>query len=286
MSRATGQGEGGRAGAPSPVIRLRGASIGYDDRAVVRDLDFELVSGEVVAVLGANGSGKSTLIKGVLGLARILSGSLELFGVPAKDFRDRARIGYVPQRHTLGATIPATAREIVSSGRLPRTKLLGRLGPADRQAVDRALDVVGLADRARSSVSELSGGQQRRVLIARALASEPDVLVMDEPTAGVDASSQHALATTLQRLVADDLTLVVVSHEIGPMAPLVTRAVVMHEGRARYDGSLVPSMLGASDGVLSSAHDNALHNTAHTHHGSDPQSGRVPGWVGDLRIGG
>lgn len=271
MSRA----EAG-AGQP-PVVRLSRASIGYGDRPVVHDLDFELSAGEVVAVLGANGSGKSTLVKGVLGLARILSGSVELFGVPAGDFKDRSRLGYVPQRHTAGGTVPATVREVVSSGRLPRTGPLGRLRAADREAVDRALDVVRLADRARSSVAELSGGQQRRVLIARALAAEPDVLVMDEPTAGVDASNQQTLALTLQRLVAERVTLLIVSHEIGPMVPLVTRAVVLHEGRARYDGPLLASMVGASDGLLD--------DTVHSHHASDPDHRSAPGWVGNVRFG-
>lgn len=274
----TGERNAGQGRSLAPVVRLRRAGIGYGERPVVRDLDFELVAGEVVAILGANGSGKSTVVRGILGLARVLSGSLELFGTPAESFRDRARIGYVPQRHTAGGPVPATVREVVSSGRLPRTRLLGRLTAGDRDAVQRALETVDLADRARSSVSELSGGQQRRVLIARALASEPDVLIMDEPTAGVDASHQQALAVTLRRMAQQRVTMIVVSHEIGPLVPLVTRAVVMHEGCARYDGPLLPAMVGASDGILGGA--------GHAHHSGDAQAGTVPGWAGDLRVGG
>lgn len=262
-------------GAP-PVARLTGAFIGYGGTPVVRGLDLELRTGEVLALLGANGSGKSTVVKGLLGLAQLQGGSVELFGVPVSRFRDRARIGYVPQRHTAGSPVPTTVREVVASGRLPRLGLAGRLRATDRDAVDRALETVGLGDRAGASVTELSGGQQRRVLIARALASDPDVLVMDEPTAGVDASHQRALAATLRTLVERAVTMLVVSHEIGPMVPIVTRAVVMAEGQARYDGPLLPQMIGASDGLLEHGH--------HAHHLDDDLAG--PGWVADPRFGG
>jgi len=265
-------------GVPSqvPVVRLRGASIGYDERPVVRGVDLDLAPGEVLALLGANGSGKSTLVKGILGLARVLSGSVELFGVPAHEFHDRFRIGYVPQRHTAGGTIPATVREVVSSGRLSRSRWWARPGAADREAVERALRVVGLEDRARSSLAELSGGQQRRVLIARALAGGPEVLVMDEPTAGVDASSRRALAATMRRLVDEDVTMLVVTHEVGPMAALITRSIVMHEGRVSYDGPLPTSALPTGDHVH---HDE-------NHHPDDSDGTALPmGWLGNLRIG-
>ncbi|MFP5346626.1 MAG: metal ABC transporter ATP-binding protein, partial [Actinomycetes bacterium] len=130
------------------VIRMRNAAIGYGGSPVVQDVDFELNSGEALAVLGANGSGKSTLVRGILGLAQLQAGSLELFGIPAERFRDRARIGYVPQRHTAGGTVPATVREVVSSGRLARAGLTGRLGRGDRAAVDEAIEQVGLGSRA------------------------------------------------------------------------------------------------------------------------------------------
>ncbi len=263
----------------TPVVRLRHASIGYGDLAVVRDLDFDLMPGEVVAVLGANGSGKSTLVRGILGLAQLQGGTLELFGIQANRFHDRARIGYVPQRHTAGSALPSTVREVVSSGRLPRLGWFHRLGATDRAAVERAVETVGLSDRMKTPVGELSGGQQRRVLIARALASEPDVLVMDEPTAGVDVSHQRSLAATLRRLADHRVTMLVVSHEIGPLVPMVTRAVVLQEGRKRYDGPLLSSMVGASDAVLEGAE--------HAHHpDEDHEDDVTPGWVADPRLGG
>lgn len=229
------------------VVRLRGASVGYDDRPAIRDVDLDLARGEVLAVLGPNGSGKSTLVRGILGLAPLLHGSLELFGVPASEFRDRSRIGYVPQRHTVVGALPATVREVVASGRLARRRWWVRAGAADRAAVDEAVFTVGLSDRLDAVVATLSGGQQRRALIARALAAEPDVLVMDEPTAGVDAANQQVLARTLAHLVDRGATLLVVTHEVGPLVPLVTRAAVMRDGRVAYDGPLTAAMVGASD---------------------------------------
>ncbi len=239
-----------------PVIALRGASFGYGDHAVVHDVDLTITAGEVVLVLGPNGSGKSTIAKGLFGLTDLLAGEVEVFGMPRADFRDFPRLGYVPQRHTLASSVTVTVSEVVSSGRLSRQSWLGIATRADRQQVRRALELVGLADRAGIDVGALSGGQQRRVLIARALAGEPDVLVMDEPTAGVDIASQHGLVEVLARLVAEGLTLVVVTHELAAFADLVTRVVVVDAGRIAFDGSRDEFVAAGSD-VL---HDHDWHH--------------------------
>lgn len=220
----------------APVVRMQGGAVGYDDRAVIRDIDFSLDVGEVVVVLGPNGAGKSTLVRGILGLAPVVAGSLELFGVPAHKFHARHRIGYVPQRHTIVGGVPSTVREVVSSGRLAHKRPFSLMSVADREAVAAAIETVGLTRHADVSVGKLSGGQQRRVLTARALAAEPDVLVMDEPTAGVDAGSQEILAATLGELVARGRTLLLVAHELGPLESLIQRVVVMRGGRKAYDG--------------------------------------------------
>jgi zinc transport system ATP-binding protein len=220
------------------ALRLDGATIGYGDVAIVRDADLTVRRGEAVAVLGANGSGKTTLSRGVLGLATVLGGSVEVLGAPVGRLRERGRVGYVPQRHTVSGAMPATVREVVGVGRLPRLGLLRRPGARDRAAVAEAVDAVGLADRLSDPVASLSGGQQRRVLVARALAAEPELLVMDEPTAGVDAASQAALAAVLARVSAAGTTLVVVTHETGPLAGVLRRAVVVDSGRLTYDGPL------------------------------------------------
>jgi zinc transport system ATP-binding protein len=231
----------------SPVVAVDQIVVAYGGRPVLHGVTLRVRAGEVVAVLGANGSGKSTLIKTVLGLLTPRSGEVRLFGAPRRRFRDWHRIGYVPQRLDAGGGVPATVREVVTSGRLARRGLLrGFLGSnrsADRAAVGAALAAVGLTDRAGDPVGDLSGGQQQRVLIARALAGGPDLLVLDEPTAGVDAASQEAFAAALHRFVADGGSVLLVAHELGPLAPLISRAVVVHHGQIVHDGA-VPEPAG------------------------------------------
>ena len=223
------------AGPAHPVVLDR-VSVSIGGRPILRDVDLTVRSGDVVTLLGPNGSGKSTLVRAVTGLLPHARGSVRLFGTPIEEFRDWARLGFVPQRSSASGGVPATVREVVASGRIGRRPLLRPSRAADRAAVQSALDVVGLADRASYGVSQLSGGQQQRVLIARALAGEPDLLVLDEPTAGVDLPNQQALADALARLKASGATILLVAHEIGPMMPLIDRSVVMRDGRVAYDG--------------------------------------------------
>ncbi|WP_344562342.1 metal ABC transporter ATP-binding protein [Streptomyces axinellae] len=213
-----------------PAVTLRGATASLGARPVLRGVDLTVGRGETVALLGANGSGKSTTIRAVLGQVPLSGGELELFGTPFGRFRDWRRVGYVPQRSTAASGVPATVREVVSAGRLARRRFRP-LGRADKAAVHRALELVGLADRARDPVDALSGGQHQRVLIARALAGEPELLIMDEPLAGVDLASQEVLAGTLRDQVTQGSSVLLVLHELGPLAPLIDRAVVLRDGR-------------------------------------------------------
>jgi zinc transport system ATP-binding protein len=195
-----------------------------------------------VAILGAKGSGKSTLIRAILGLVPLAAGSASLFGTPLRPRRSRRlrrqwrRLGYVPQRLGAGAGVPATVHEVVSSGRLARRRLLRPRVTADQAAIARALTSVDLAGLHAAPVATLSGGQQQRTLIARALAAEPEVLVLDEPTAGVDATSQAVFAGALEEFVGAGGTVLLVAHELGPLERLITRAVVLHDGRVVHDG--------------------------------------------------
>ncbi|MBO4208134.1 metal ABC transporter ATP-binding protein [Micromonospora echinofusca] len=226
-----------------PVITVTHGVVGYDGRPVLRDVSLTVSAGEVVAVLGANGSGKSTLIRAVLGLVPLSSGEVTLFGTAQRRFRQWHRIGYVPQRLGAGSGVPATVREVVASGRLARRGVLRPAGAPDRAAVAEALAAVGLTDRAGDPVATLSGGQQQRTLIARALAGRPELLVLDEPTAGVDMASQEAFAEALTGFVDGGGTVLLVAHELGPLRPLISRAVVVHQGGIAHDGA-VPEPAG------------------------------------------
>jgi zinc transport system ATP-binding protein len=237
----------GRVSAGEVVLDLRAVTAGYGGRPVLRGVDLTVRAGEVVAILGANGSGKSTLIRTVLGLVPLAAGSVSLFGVEPgarrRMRRQRRRVGYVPQRLGAGSGVPATVAEVVASGRLARRSVLRPAGGTDRAAVASALAAVGLADRAATPVATLSGGQQQRTLIARALAAEPEMLILDEPTAGVDAASQEAFAAALRSFVDGGGTVLLVAHELGPLAALVTRAIVIHDGHVAHDGP-VPEPAG------------------------------------------
>jgi zinc transport system ATP-binding protein len=230
VARARGDGS-------SAIVSLREASFGYAGHPVVSGATLDIHAGEVVAILGPNGSGKSTLVKGLLGLNDHLAGEAALFGTPIDRFRDHARLGYVPQRHTLSTSVRATVDEIVAIGRLPHQSWLGRPNHQDRLIIGESLAVVGLDDRSTVDVSTLSGGQQRRVLIARALAAQPDVLIMDEPTAGVDLASQEVLSQVLARLAERGATMLIVTHELQALRGVLTRIVQINGGRISFDGT-------------------------------------------------
>jgi zinc transport system ATP-binding protein len=219
-----------------PIVELSGGAVAIAGRPILRGIDLTVAAGEFVALMGANGSGKSTLVRALTGLHPLAAGSLRLFGTPYAEFHDWRRVGYVPQRGSAASGVPASVWEVVASGRLTHRPLFRMLGRRDRAAITDALEVVGLAHRAGDGVSTLSGGQQQRVLIARALAGDPELFFLDEPTAGVDLPNQQVLADSLATLSARGSTVVLVAHELGPMAPLVDRAVVMRDGRVIYDG--------------------------------------------------
>lgn len=243
--------------APDP-LRADGVFVSLGGLPILRDVSISVATGEAVALLGGNGSGKSTLVRTLMGLVPHQEGSIALFGEPLATFRDWSRIGYVPQ-HSAVAVANATVREIVSSGRLAHRRPFQWLRSADHAAIDHALDQVGLAGRAGWPFAALSGGQKQRTLIARALATQPELLVMDEPLAGVDLHSQGGLADLLGRLADEGLALLVVLHELGPMAAVLHRAVTLCDGRVVdqettgahecQPGPPLPSLTGLTDPI-------------------------------------
>jgi zinc transport system ATP-binding protein len=195
---------------------------------VLADVDLAVEAGEFVAIAGPNGGGKTTLVRLALGLERPIAGRASLYGEPAHRFSRRATLGYLAQRSQLGTNAPATVREVVAAGRLAAGGLLGPLRRRDRVIVSESIGRVGLSAEAETPLHRLSGGQQQRAFIAKALAGEPSLLVLDEPTTGVDAEAQEALAALLDRLHRDlRVTVLYVSHEFGAVERFVERLVLV-----------------------------------------------------------
>ena len=222
----------------SLAVELRGVSFGYHGGPpVLEGVDLAVGSGEFVAIAGPNGGGKTTLLRVVLGLEQPTSGSALLFGEPATRCSRRSAIAYLAQRALAGGEAPVTVREVVSAGRLAAGPLLGSLRRTDRVVVDEAIVRVGLTASAGRPLRTLSGGMQQRAFIAKALAAEPELLVLDEPTTGVDAASQESLAELLAELHGElGVTILYVSHEFGAVEKFVQRVVLIRGGIV-FDGA-------------------------------------------------
>ena len=210
------------------ALRLEKVTFAYGHAPpVLRDVDLEVERGEFVAIAGPNGGGKTTLVRLVVGLEQPTSGRVELMV---------RKVGYLPQRTQAGIDAPVTVRELVTTGRASRTRLLGPLTAADRVSVQEAIDRVGLSPHADRRLTTLSGGQQQRAFIAKALAADPELLVLDEPTTGVDVEAQDAIASLLQRLRNElEMTILYVSHEFGAVEGFVERIVLVRGGIV-FDG--------------------------------------------------
>ena len=248
--------------ADESVIDLAGVTFGYTATPVVEDVSLTVESGEYVAVVGPNGSGKSTLMRLMLGLLGPDAGTARLFGEDAARFDDGERVGYVAQQATAAEDMPITVREVVKMGRFPYLGLdrlsdgaladelaadpvrtarraanvvSGRLTAADWEIVDDALATVGMSAFADRRIGRLSGGQRQRVFIARALAGEADLLVLDEPTVGVDAESVDAFYDLLDALNDAGITVVLIEHDLGAVVEHADRVVCLNR-EVYFDG--------------------------------------------------
>jgi zinc transport system ATP-binding protein len=215
------------------ALRLEHVSFAYEHGALVlRDVDLTVDRGEFVAIAGPNGGGKTTLLRLILGLEQPTAGHVHVA---------LQRKGYLPQRAQTAIDAPLTVRELVGAGRVARSRLVGPLGRGDREAVRDAIERVGLSAQADRRLTTLSGGQQQRAFIAKALAGDPELLALDEPTTGVDVEAQEAVAALLQRLGEElGMTILYVSHEFGAVEHFVERIVLVRE-RIVFDGA--PSAL-------------------------------------------
>jgi zinc transport system ATP-binding protein len=219
------------------AVELKGVSFAYPGGPqVLRGVDLEVRRGEFITIAGPNGGGKTTLLRIALGLAEPVSGEARLFGEPSDRVGHRYRIGYLAQRTRLGIDAPASVNEVVAAGRVPRRGLFKPFGHADDVAIALALARVGLENQATTPIQRLSGGQQQRAYIAKALAGEPELLVLDEPTAGVDVDAQEAFGAFLGELhEALGVTILYVSHEFGAVERFVERVILVRGGIV-FDG--------------------------------------------------
>ena len=217
-----------------PIIALDDVDFGYTATPVVEDVSLRIDAGEYVAVVGPNGSGKSTLMQLMVGLLRPDSGAARLFGEPAVEFDDGDRIGYVAQHASAAKSMPITVREVVKMGRFPHVGF-GRLSAADWEIVDDAIATVGMSAFSDRRVTALSGGQRQRAFIARALAGEADLLVLDEPTVGVDSESVTAFYDLLERLNDGGITVLLIEHDLGAVTDHAERVICLNRG-VYFDG--------------------------------------------------
>jgi len=220
-----------------PVAELEHVCVDRDGERVLDQVHLTVRRGDFLGIIGPNGAGKTTLLRVMLGLLRPSCGHVRLFGEDIRSFRGWPRIGYVPQRPASPEVrFPATVLEVVQSGRVARRGLGRRFTRHDLEVAERVLELVGIAAHRHRPIGRLSAGEQQRVMIARALVTEPDLLLLDEPTVGVDVEAQEQFYGLLRRLNADGVTLVLVSHDIGVVAREVTQLACLNR-RLFFHGS-------------------------------------------------
>ncbi|RDI43980.1 metal ABC transporter ATP-binding protein [Falsibacillus pallidus] len=213
------------------VIEINDVSFGYERDLVLEDINLTVPEGSFLGLVGPNGSGKSTLLKILLGILKPQHGDVKIFGEKISKFSQWERIGFVSQKaNSFNSGFPATVFEVVSSGLTKKIGLFKFLRKTDRNVIIKALESVGMQDYLNRNIGELSGGQQQRVFIARAIVSSPDILILDEPTVGVDAKNVQSFYEMLDRLNSDlGITLVLVTHDIGTISSKVTHVACLNK---------------------------------------------------------
>ncbi len=209
------------------AIKIRDLSVAYNRRPALEDITLSIPKGAMVGIVGPNGGGKSTLVKAMLGLVPRLRGEVEVLGRPV-DRRARRLVGYVPQREDVDWNFPVSAFDVVIMGRVPSMKLLRRPTHRDKELAWEALRTVGMEKFADTRIGEFSGGQQQRIFLARALAQEAEVLLLDEPVSGVDAPSQHEIFDLLRKLQGTGKTVVVTTHDLSCVAERFDLALLLN----------------------------------------------------------
>lgn len=250
----------------SPPIELNQVSFQYDAKTKVLDqINLTMSQGEFLGIVGPNGSGKSTLVKLILGLLTPTSGEVKLFGQPVQSFSQWNRIGYVSQKaNSFNSGFPATVFEVVSTGLFGKMGLFKWVGQKEKARIQRAINMVGLKDFAHRNIGKLSGGQQQRTFIARALVSDPDILILDEPTVGVDAESVDRFYELLEHLHAHaGISILLISHDIGVITNKVSQVACINK-KIHFHGH-PEEFVRNQDKILSHAYGHEVRLLEHSH---------------------
>ncbi len=253
-----------------PLLSFSGVTLGYPGVIALHDIDFEIHPGEFIGIIGPNGSGKSTLLKGVLGLLKPMAGEIVFHG---DDFSKlsglkkhlnliRRRIGYVPQKNKNDLHFPATVKEVVLMGLYSQIGWFHPVQKIHREKTLESLKLVGMAEFCNRPIGELSGGQQQKVMIARALVSNPDLLMLDEPTASIDVYAQNMILETLERLNREQrITILMVSHDINEIVHFCDKILLLNGGFSKFG---IPNQVLTKENLKSVYGDRIY---VHDHHG-------------------
>jgi manganese/iron transport system ATP-binding protein len=214
-------------------LEVENISVAYGDKTILKDVSFQVPHGARIAVVGPNGAGKSTLFKALVGLLPLQSGRILIHGLPLGDHKDC--VAYIPQREEVDWRFPVTVGDVVMMGRFNQRGWLARPNKDDHMAVERSLSEMNIADLTQTSISDLSGGQQQRVFLARALAQEPHILLMDEPFTGVDATTQEATLALLDRLRERQVTAIISTHDLNLAASRFDAVLLLNKRLVAFD---------------------------------------------------
>jgi zinc transport system ATP-binding protein len=211
-------------------IELKDINYSFNDHPVLESISFDIKSGEYLGIIGPNGGGKTTLIRIMLGLLKPTSGTVKIFGQEIDHFKDRFKLGYVPQRAAHEEFyFPASVEEVVQSGRTAKVGLFRRYRQEDHEAIRQAMEVAEISQLKDRLIGELSGGERQRVFIARALAGEPGIIILDEPVVGVDIASKDRFYAFLKHLNKEEkITIIFVSHDVGAIAHEVNNVICLN----------------------------------------------------------
>ncbi|MBM7660816.1 zinc transport system ATP-binding protein [Bacillus mesophilus] len=250
------------------IVDIENLSFYYNKQMVLDDISMKIPKGAFIGLVGPNGSGKSTLLKCILGLLHPAEGKIKLFEKPVGKFHDWHKIGYVSQKaNSFNTGFPATVFEVVSTGLVSQKGLFKRLNRQDREKIEEAIQAVGMGEHIKKNIGQLSGGQQQRVFIARALVSEPELLILDEPTVGVDAQTVTNFYQMLGSLNKEkNITLLLVTHDVGTITDKVSHVACLNR-HLHFHGET--SEFSKQKEVLSEFYGHHVHVLTHDHGGCD-----------------